>query len=53
MNPGLADSVRSVLSAAVEVYRGDQRAQHWLSGQLARLDEPLRIAIAGKVKAGK
>ena len=25
----------------------------WLRQQLGRLDEPLRVAIAGKVKAGK
>ena len=50
---GLIDSARTVLSGAVEAYRDEPRTAQWLTGQLRRLDEPLRIAIAGKVKAGK
>ena len=42
---GAADAVRS--------YADDPRTRQRLAGQLERLDEPLRIAIAGKVKAGK
>ena len=39
--------------AALRIYQGDPRVRPWLVQQLERLDEPLRIAIAGKVKAGK
>jgi 50S ribosome-binding GTPase len=49
----LIDSVRTLLLAATRAYQGDPRIRPWLGGQLDRLDEPLRIAIAGKVKAGK
>jgi 50S ribosome-binding GTPase len=49
----LIDSTRTVLLAAVRTYQRDPRIRRWLDGQLGRLDEPLRIAIAGKVKAGK
>jgi hypothetical protein len=49
----LSDKVRQVLVQASEVYADQPRAVEVLRGQLARLDEPLRVAIAGKVKAGK
>jgi hypothetical protein len=49
----LAESVRAVLGQAVRIYSAEPPIRQWLAGQLARLDEPLRIAIAGKVKAGK
>jgi hypothetical protein len=49
----LGQSVRQVLEHAVTVYRDSPQAVHWLRGHLARFDEPLRVAIAGKVKAGK
>ena len=29
------------------------QTQRWLRGELERIDGPLRVAIAGKVKAGK
>ncbi len=38
---------------AVEAHHDDPATVRWLRGQLDRLDEPLRVAIAGKVKAGK
>ncbi|WEV78369.1 dynamin family protein [Janibacter cremeus] len=44
---------KHVLHAAVTAYAGHEAAQQLLQAQLARLDEPLRIALAGKVKAGK
>ncbi|MDN5857590.1 MAG: dynamin family protein [Pseudonocardia sp.] len=47
----LTDDVGAVLAAALEVYRGD--TAHRLRGHLERLHEPLRVAIAGKVKSGK
>lgn len=49
----LIDSVRAVLLAAAEVYEGDPTVRYRLDELRRRLDEPLRIAIAGKVKAGK
>jgi hypothetical protein len=44
---------RAVLVQAVEAYRHDPAISGWLAQQVARLDGPLRIAVAGKVKAGK
>ncbi len=49
----LSVTVRGVLRRAVEVYRDQPQTAQWLRQQLDRLDEPLRVAIAGKVKAGK
>jgi hypothetical protein len=49
----LRDAVRTVLRQAVETYRDSPNALRWLRHHLDRYDEPLRLAIAGKVKAGK
>lgn len=49
----LSVTVRSVLRRALDVYREQPQTAQWLRHQLDRLDEPLRVAIAGKVKAGK
>jgi len=49
----LTASVRGVLRRAVRVYVDDPDTVAELRAQLDRLDEPLRVAIAGKVKAGK
>ena len=49
----LSMTVRGVLRRAVDVYRDQPRTAQQLRHQLDRLDEPLRVAIAGKVKAGK
>ena len=49
----LSGMARGVLLRAVEVYRHDPAVSAWLAEQVARLDGPLRIAVAGKVKAGK
>ncbi|MDT7789905.1 MAG: hypothetical protein QOF58_8324 [Pseudonocardiales bacterium] len=46
----ITDEVRRVLLAAIDLY---PQATEVLRRQLIRLDEPLRVAIAGKVKAGK
>ncbi len=43
----------SVLSAAAEVYRRDSTVSAGLERLRVRLHEPLRLAIAGMVKAGK
>lgn len=47
------DRARSVLHAAIAAYDGHESEQEVLRAHLTRLDEPLRIALAGKVKAGK
>jgi Dynamin family len=49
----LTDAVRDVLHKAVTRYRDQPHTVELLRRQLARLDEPLRVAVAGKVKAGK
>jgi hypothetical protein len=49
----LSMTVRGVLRRAVDVYRDQPQTAQRLRHQLDRLDEPLRVAIAGKVKAGK
>ncbi|HVL83762.1 MAG TPA: dynamin family protein [Pseudonocardia sp.] len=51
--PTLVTAVRALLLHAREVYRDRPEAAGWLGHQLRRLDEPLRLAVAGKVKAGK
>jgi hypothetical protein len=48
---GLA--VRALLRRALDVYADSPQAAGWLRHHLGRFDEPLRLAIAGKVKAGK
>jgi hypothetical protein len=48
----LLDEVRGLLTRAGDVYR-DTPHGAVLAAERARLDEPLRVAIAGKVKAGK
>ena len=50
---GLETAVRQTLRGAMEVYRDDPVVLDAMGSALARFDEPLRIAIAGKVKAGK
>jgi len=49
----LVEVVRDVLRTALGAYRDQPATVRLLHRQLARLDEPLRVAIAGKVKAGK
>ncbi|GAA3242735.1 50S ribosome-binding GTPase [Pseudonocardia petroleophila] len=49
----LLAATRRVLLLAIETHRDDPATVAHLRAQLARLDEPLRVAIAGKVKAGK
>jgi hypothetical protein len=49
----LSAMARAVLVRAVEVYRHEPAVARWLGGQIERLDGPLRLAVAGKVKAGK
>ena len=44
--------VRALMDRAVEVYRDDPAVER-LREQRRRLDEPLRVALVGRVKAGK
>ncbi|MBC8091992.1 MAG: dynamin family protein, partial [Pseudonocardia sp.] len=53
MSAPLGVAVRGLLRDAVDAYRGSPQATAWLNQHLARFEEPLRVAIAGKVKAGK
>ncbi|MDL5154371.1 dynamin family protein [Actinomycetospora termitidis] len=50
---GLGAQTRTLLRRALEVYGDSPQASGWLNHHLERFDEPLRLAIAGKVKAGK
>jgi len=49
----LGAEVRALLHRTIEVFADDPQAVGWLREHLARFDEPLRVAFAGKVKAGK
>lgn len=49
---GLLDRTRAVLARAGELYRGTDHTDR-LAELARRLDEPLRVAIAGRTKAGK
>ena len=49
----ICGEVRLVLRQAAEVYAGLPEAAERIAAHLDRLDSPVRIAIAGKVKAGK
>ena len=48
----LIDRTRAALARAIDVYGVTEHAER-LAAVRARLDEPLRVAIAGRVKAGK
>ena len=50
--PSLLETVRSLLDDAVATFSGTSEEAE-VRAVLDRLDEPLRVAIAGKVKAGK
>jgi Dynamin family len=50
---GIETAVRTALCDAVEAYADDPRVAGSLRQHLDRLDAPLRVAIAGKIKAGK
>lgn len=52
-SPSIGVAVRAVLRRAAEAYRDSPATAARLRDQIDRLDEPLRVAIAGKVKAGK
>ena len=48
----LIDRTRAALAQAIDVYRGTEYHGR-LTALRDRLDEPLRVAVAGRVKAGK
>ncbi|MFC7529175.1 dynamin family protein [Actinoplanes sp. GCM10030250] len=48
----LLDRTRAVLDQAIEVYDGSDHARRLVTVR-ERLDAPLRVAVAGRVKAGK
>ncbi len=51
---GLTDAARGVLDSALAVYGPDDPVPHGiLRDARRRLDEPLRVALAGTLKAGK
>lgn len=52
MSRALHGQVRAALTRAAELYRGGPPGE-FLRQQLDRMDGPLRVAVAGKVKAGK
>jgi hypothetical protein len=49
----LLERVRVVIAAAVDTYAGHPEASSALSALATRIDEPLRLAVAGRVKSGK
>lgn len=51
--PGLLERARALLVRTMTFYRDDPRTSTWLRGRLERLDQPLRIAVTGRSKAGK
>ena len=53
MSPSLGSVVRVLVRRTIDTYRDSPQAVGWLHYNLTRFDEPLRVAIAGKVKAGK
>ncbi|MGR2753856.1 dynamin family protein [Agromyces arachidis] len=53
MSEGLVEQANELLELAADHLRGDAAAVARIRDQQARLREPLRVAIAGMVKAGK
>lgn len=51
--PQLGSVVRLLLRRTIETYHDSPQAVAWMQHNLDRFDEPLRVAIAGKVKSGK
>ena len=49
----LAVATRRVLMLAIDAHRDEPGTARRLHDELRRLDEPLRVAVAGRVKAGK
>ena len=47
------DAVRDLLDDALDCYAGEPEAAASLRARRDRLDGPLRVALVGRVKAGK
>ena len=50
---GTPDAVRALVDRAAAQYAGHPAASAQLAALRGRLAEPIRVAVAGKVKAGK
>jgi hypothetical protein len=50
---GLLDVAWSMLNGALGLYRDNPRASNWIREQMARFEEPLRVAFAGLPGTGK
>ncbi len=53
MSDAVSAAAAGLVRDALEVYRDDPAARAALEGYARRLQEPLRVAVAGMVKAGK
>ncbi|QUG99655.1 dynamin family protein [Saccharopolyspora erythraea] len=53
MSARLLEHARALMVRAMTFYRDDTRTSTWLRGRMERLDQPLRIAVSGRVKSGK
>jgi len=51
--PSLTAVARRLLHRTIEAYQDSPETGRYLRAELARIDAPLQVAIAGKVKAGK
>ena len=51
--PALTDAARALLRGTLDAYRDRPDTVRLLRRHLQRLDEPLRVAVAGRIKAGK
>ncbi|MFC7342348.1 dynamin family protein [Saccharopolyspora griseoalba] len=52
-NEALLERARALLLRTMTFYRDDPRTSTWLRERSERLDQPLRIAVSGRVKSGK
>lgn len=53
MSDATSSAVLELVRDAADVYRDDPTASRALKGYALRLEEPVRVAVAGMVKAGK
>ncbi|GAB2741131.1 50S ribosome-binding GTPase [Salinifilum aidingensis] len=49
----LLERARELLIRTITCYRDDPRTAAWLRGRLERIEQPLRIAVTGRVQSGK
>ncbi|HTI25056.1 MAG TPA: hypothetical protein VL652_28955 [Kutzneria sp.] len=49
----LTEDTRAMLEWALRLYRGSNKATHFLTQQRQLFDEPLRVGVTGRSKAGK